>query len=210
MDFLVQISSKLIAVLALLSLIIPLASFTPVSAAGGTVQLTMNIKDVGGGTIPGILVSPMIFQSNNSVSMLMVVDGSIPVFGGLSTAHVLANGLLTGMRSGTDLSGQVSSVVGNATSFPAGRADFVGQGQWKGSLSGSHGSGTLTTTITFTKSPVPQIQTNSPYPVTGTWSADFSMPVPEFGSALPIMIALTIATFLVLRMRKPKQRSHRS
>jgi hypothetical protein len=205
MDFSIRTPSKFIVTVAILSLMIPLAAFTPVSATGGTVQLSVQIPAVGGGTIPGTIENPMIFQSNNSVSMLMTVEGSIPILGGLSSAHVKANGMLSGMRNGADLSGPVQDVVGNATSV-AGTARFVGQGQWKGSLSGSHGTGTLNVTITFTNSPVPQIQVNTPYPTTGTWSADFSMPVPEFGSALPtFMIMLTIATFLLLRIREPKQ-----
>ena len=200
MDFLIRTRSRLIAALALLSLIIPLAALAPVSAAG-TVQVTMNIPNVASGTLSGTLDNTVIFQNNNSVSMHMIVDGQLPLFGGLSYAHVHSTGMLIGVKNGAQLSGQVVNVVGNSTSF-AGNAKFVGQGQWVGSLSGSHGTGTINSTVTFSSAPSP-IQVNTPYKTTGTWSADFSTPVPEFGSALPtVMIALTIATFLILRIRE--------
>ena len=83
-------------------------------------------------------------------------------------------------------------------------ADFVGQGNWNGSLNGSHGTGVLDGTITFTDSPVPQIPVGHPIPVSGTWTSDFELPVPEFGLQLPTYVILfAIVTLVVLSTHRP-------
>ena len=104
------------------------------------------------------------------------------------------------------LSGQIHGVVGKVQIciLLCVGAGFVAQGNWNGSLNGSHGTGVLDGTITFTDSPVPQIPVGQPIPVSGTWASDFELPVPEFGLQLPTYVLLfAIVTFAVLSTRRP-------
>jgi hypothetical protein len=197
MDFSIHIPSKTIMAAAILSLLIPLAAFAPVAAAGGSFQLKFGLAGVWTGTLPGELQNGVI-QSDNSVSMTMVFNDQIQT--SIGPVQVTINGVLNGVKSGSSLSGTIQGMVGKVSAMGL-SGDFVGQGQWNGSLAGSHGTGTMTGTITFTNSPVPQISTNQPYPISGTWDSDFSIAVPEFGSTLPTyMILFAITIFLIIYM----------
>ncbi len=197
MNFSIHISSKMIIAVATLSLLVPLAAFAPVSATGGSFQLKFGLAGIWTGTIPGELQNAVI-QPNNSVSMTMVLDDQIQT--SVGPIRVTINGILNGVKSGSALSGTIQGMVGKVSAMGL-SGDFAGQGQWNGSLNGSHGTGTITGTLTFTNSPVPQIPTNQPYPISGTWDSDFSIAVPEFGSTLPTyMILFAVTTFLIIYM----------
>jgi hypothetical protein len=197
MDFLIHTPNKMIIAIAILSLLTPLAAFTPVSATGGSFQLKFGLAGVWTGTLPGELQNAVI-QPDNSASMTMVLNDQIQT--SIGPAQVTINGKLNGVKSGSALSGTIQGMVGKVSAMGL-SGDFVGQGQWNGSLSGSHGTGTITGTVTFTNSPVPQIPTNQPYPISGTWDSDFSIAMPEFGSTLPTyMILFAITSFLIIYM----------
>ena len=197
MGFLIRIPRKMIIAAAILSLLLPLAAFAPVSATGGSFQLKFGLAGVWTGTLPGELQNGVI-QSNNSVSMTMVLNDQIQT--SIGPVQVTINGMLNGVKSGTALTGTIQGMVGKVSAMGL-SGNFVGQGQWNGSLAGSHGTGTMTGTVTFTNSPLPQISTNQPYPISGTWDSDLSIAVPEFGSTLPTyMILFTFTIFLIVYM----------
>jgi hypothetical protein len=180
---------------AILSLVVAATALTPITASGGTLQLSLQ----GYGTVSGELRNAII-QPNNSVSMIMVVNDKIQTSNG--PVQLTSNGTWTGVRNGSFLSGSIKGIVGRAhfCIFICVSADFVGQGHWIGTLSGSRGTGTFDGTITFTNSPVPQIQNGQPYLISGTWNADFNIPIPEFGQSPPIyvVVALTLASLLLV------------
>jgi hypothetical protein len=203
MGFLIRIPSKMIIAAAILSLLLPLAAFAPVSATGGSFQLKFGLAGVWTGTLPGELQNGVI-QSNNSVSMTMVFNDQIQT--SIGPVLVTINGMLNGVESGSALSGTIQGMVGKVSAMGL-SGDFVGQGQWNGSLAGSHGTGAMVGTVTFTNSPVPQISTNQPYPISGTWESDFSIAVPEFRSTLPTYMILFVITSLLIIYMNGQQRS---
>jgi hypothetical protein len=203
MGFLIRIPSKMIIAAAILSLLLPLAAFAPVSATGGSFQLKFGLAGVWTGTLPGELQNGVI-QSNNSVSMTMVFNDQIQT--SIGPVLVTINGMLNGVESGSALSGTIQGMVGKVSAMGL-SGDFVGQGQWNGSLAGSHGTGAMAGTVTFTNSPVPQISTNQPYPISGTWESDFSIAVPEFRSTLPTYMILFVITSLLIIYMNGQQRS---
>jgi hypothetical protein len=195
MEFQIHHTNTVIVSFVILSLIIiTLAAFTPVKAGGGSLQLSLQ----GYGSVPGQLLNAII-QPNSSVSMIMVVNDKIQTSNG--PVQITSNGTWTGVRNASAVSGPIRGIVGKAQFCVlfCMSADFVGQGHWYGSLSGSHGTGTFNGTITFTNSPVPQIQNGQPYLISGTWNADFDIPVPEFGpQTLTYMIAAFAFASLLL------------
>lgn len=180
-------------------LLVQVASFTPVSATAGSLQITIQ----GYGTVAGQLENAII-APNSSVSMIMVVNDQLQTSNG--PAQITGTGRWDGARNGAALSGQIHGVVGKVQVciLLCLSADFIGQGNWNGSLNGSHGTGVLDGTITFTDSPVPQIPVGHPIPMSGTWTSDFELPVPEFGLQLPTYVILfAIVTFAVLSTHRP-------
>ena len=170
----------------------------------------MQLSLQGYGSIPGELRSAII-QPNNSVYMLMVINNKVQTSNG--PVQITSNGTWTGTRNGSTLSGPIRNLAGNAQVCVVicFSADFTGQGHWYGSLTGSDGTGTLNGTITFTNSPVPQIQTGQPYLMSGTWNADFDLPVPEFAPPSPayMITIFTLATILLMLTLRPRNRSPR-
>ena len=203
MELSFRVSSKTIIAAVILSLLIPLATFAPVSAAGGSFQLKFGLAGIWTGTLSGDLQNAVI-QPDNSVSMTMVLNDQIQT--SIGPVQVTINGILNGVKSGSAMSGTIQGMVGKASAMGL-SGDFVGQGQWNGSLAGSHGTGTMTGTLTFTNSPVPQISTNQPYPISGTWDSDFSIAVPEFGSTFPTYMILLATTIFVVIYVNDHQRS---
>ncbi len=185
---------------AIISLVcVPLVAFTPISASAGSVQIAIQ----GYGTVAGQMENAII-APNNSVSMIMVVNDQIQTSYG--PAQITGTGRWNGVRNGAALSGQIHDVVGKVQVciLLCVSADFVGQGNWNGTLNGSHGTGVLGGTITFTDSPVSQIPVGHPIPVSGTWTSDFALPVPEFGLQLPTYVILfAIVTLVVLSTHRP-------
>lgn len=178
---------------------VPLVTFTPVSATAGPLQITIQGYGIVAGQLENAIIAP-----NNSVSMVMVVNDQIQTSSG--PAQITGTGRWDGVRNGAALSGQIHEVVGKVQVciLLCVSADFVGQGNWNGSLNGSHGTGVLGGTITFTDSPVPQIPVGHPIPVSGTWTSDFELPVPEFGLQVPTYVILfVIVTLVVLSTHRP-------
>ena len=188
--------------LVILSLIITFAAFTPVTAGGGSLQLSLQ----GYGSVPGQLLNAII-QPDSSVSMIMVVNDKIQTSNG--PVQIASNGTWTGVRIGTVVSGPIRGIVGKAQFcvLVCMSADFVGQGHWFGSLSGSHGTGIFNGTITFTNSPVPQIQNGQSYLISGTWIADFDIPAPEFGSQAPTYMIAVFAFVSLLLISAQRRRN---
>jgi hypothetical protein len=179
-------------------LLVPIASFTPITATAGSLQITIQ----GYGTVAGQLENATI-EPNNSVSMVMVVNDQIQTSNG--PAQMTGTGTWDGVRNGAGLSGQIQGVVGKvqACILLCLTADYVGQGNWNGSLNGSQGTGVLEGTITFTDSPVPQIPVGKSIPVSGTWTSDFAVPVPEFGMQLPTFVIVFAIVTYAIYVRRP-------
>jgi hypothetical protein len=135
------------------------------AAADGSFQFT-----VSGYSVTGQL-SNAIVKPDNSVSMNMIVDGSVQT--PIGPAPIRASGIWDGALRGVELSGTIHDVTGtiHACFFVwCGDTNYVGSGQWNGQLNESQ----VTGTITFTSSPFPQIPLNQPQPVQGTWTANFT------------------------------------
>ena len=187
---------------SILSILLLLSACMPVYAGLGTLQLSLQ----GYGSLPGELQNTII-QPDNSVSMSMVINSKVQTANG--PAQLTSNGAWVGTRSGSALSGQINGITGRAQicMLVCVTADFVGQGFWNGSLNGSHGSGNFDGYISFTNSPVPQIQNGQPYGISGTWNADFDLPAPEFGLQTPIFmfVVLSCATLLLISTHKTRK-----
>ena len=145
------------------------SSLHPVMATQGAGAFTLNLT---GYTLNGNLENAMV--KANSVSMNMILNGNIPT--SLGQVPVTTNGIWIGSRNGTSLTGTIQDVSGTINMcmlFWCGKATFTGQGEWKGNLTATEGTGVFEGTITFTSSDFSQIHLNQPAPISGTWNADF-------------------------------------
>jgi hypothetical protein len=110
--------------------------------------------------------------------MQMIISGEIDTPYGY--APVTGSGVWEGARNGAGLSGTVQDVTGviyGCHNSRCGDITYIAAGQWTGTLSGSNGAGAFSGTITFTTSPFSSIPLNTPQPVTGTWNAQFLLPL---------------------------------
>jgi hypothetical protein len=116
--------------------------------------------------------------TNGTVSMTMTLNSQIQTQVG--PIPMTATGIWIGSVNGTTVTGTIQDVTGNVEAcvlFMCGSSDFIGQGQWTGTLNnGSNASsnalGAFTATITFTSSSFSQVPLNKPEPVSGTWNAN--------------------------------------
>jgi hypothetical protein len=161
--------------LSIVLLIVTLFGYAiaPVFATSGSGSFTLIMS---GYPVNGNLQN-VVANSDGSVSMNMVLDGSVS--SPIGPVPIVANGAWVGMRNGSELSGMIQNVAGTARIcfiFWCGNANFVGQGEWSGTLASNStlGSGGFEGTITFTSSDFSQIPVGQPQPVSGTWNADFS------------------------------------
>jgi hypothetical protein len=192
-----------IAPIAVLSLLLPLAALTPVMGTGGSVQLSLQ----GYGTVPGELQNTII-EPNNTVSMTMLLNDQIQASNG--PIQVTGSGVWNGVRNGSVLSGQIQGLAGKVQACVPFclSADFVGLGNWNGELNeSSQGTGTITGTITFVSSSIPQIPVGQTYPISGTWQAEFVLPIPEFRSDAPAYMIVLAVTALTVATTHPLQKS---
>ena len=204
----IPLRGRWIALVSVLSLLLPLAVLTPVMGTGGSVQLSLQ----GYGTLPGELQNTII-QPNNSISMTMLINDQIQTSNG--PIQVTGRGVWNGVRNSSGLSGQIQSLTGKVQACVPFclSADFVGLGNWNGGLSesSSQGTGTLTGTITFVSSSIPQIPVGQTYPISGTWNADFGLPMPEFRSeATAYMIAFAVAALTLVTTHPLKSKNKSS
>jgi len=191
-------------ILALTSLLIILVFVSPPAAAGsGTGSVIIRIQ--GYGTVHGQLQNALI-QSNNSVTMSMVVNDQLQTSQG--TYPLNATGSWNGALNNSTLSGTINNVQGKihvCVIFSCNDVDFSGHGTWTGQLqTTSSGSGNFTGTITITNSPYPQIQQGQIIPLHGSWTSDFASAVPEFNyqTSLVLFTTLMVAIILTLRRRR--------
>lgn len=146
-------------------------SFFPVMANAG--QGTF-VLDLTGYSLNGNLQNAIVKTS--SVSMNMILNGNLQT--SIGQVPITASGVWVGTRNGSRVSGLIQGVSGTVHAcflFWCGKATFIGQGEWSGTLSSTQGTGVFDGTITFTTSDFPQIHLNQPALITGTWTADFQL-----------------------------------
>ena len=146
-------------------------AFSPVLADPGEGTFAMNLS---GNTLNGNLQNAII--KSNSVSLSMILNGYVQT--SIGPVPIAANGVWVGTRNGTTLTGAIQDVTGTVHMcilFWCGQAAFVGQGQWRGTLASTDGTGTFDGTVTFISSDFSQIHLNQPAPVSGTWNASFQL-----------------------------------
>ncbi len=134
--------------IAVLFLMSSIALLTPVAAAGGPIQFTVQ----GYGTVRGQLENAVI-QPNNTISINMLVNDQLQTSQG--KFPIFARGIWNGIRNGSTLSGDIRDVTGKmqiCILFACNDANFVGEGHWTGSLNATHATGNYIGTITFTNS----------------------------------------------------------
>jgi len=141
---------------------------TPAAAQSvGSLQLNL-----GNEQISGQLTN--LKATNGTVSMVMTLNTQIQTQ--IGPIPMTATGVWIGSVNGTSVSGAIQGVTGNIQAcvlFMCGSSDFVGQGQWTGTVNNnSIASGTFTATITFTSSSFSQVPLNKPEPISGTWNAN--------------------------------------
>lgn len=178
------------------------------SPALGVGTGTVVLQVEGYGTVQGQLENAAILE-NNAVTMIMAVNDQIQTAQG--SFPIEAAGNWDGVRNVFVMSGTISNVSGkiHICVVVCNDADFVGQGNWSGQLDSSmNGSGNFTGSITFTNSPYPQIPTNQPVPMDGSWRASFAHPVPEFrwSGAIMFMVALIVVSISVSQIRLHESR----
>jgi len=141
--------------------------------SGGAGSFTLVVR---GYTVTGELQNAVL-NPDGTISMKMALDGSVP--SPIGAVPITANGVWTGVRNGSILSGTIGNVAGSVNPcflFWCGAANFVGQGQWSGSLvsNSTVGSGEFQGTITFTSSDISGVPVGQPEAISGSWNADFS------------------------------------
>ena len=134
----------------------------------GSVQLSVQ----GYGNLSGQLLN-ISLQPNGDVSMVMAFNGKLQTpYGSFS---VIGTGVWIGVANESNLSGTIQSITGQVQIcvLSCSNANFVGKGDWTGSMMNLAASGTLSGTITFTNSPYPQqLPPNQLIPITGAWNAE--------------------------------------
>jgi hypothetical protein len=171
----------------------------------GTGSVLLQIQ--GYGTLHGQLQDAII-QTNDSIAMRMTIDDQIQTTQG--SFPVQATGAWYGVRNGPSISGTIRDVVGKIAIciiLSCNDAEFLGQGNWAGSLdASSNGSGNFTGTIAFTKSPYAQIPTGQSIPAYGSWIASFSSPLPElqWDAVFAFAVLLTAVPLTLIRRRTRK------
>jgi hypothetical protein len=157
--------------LVLVLLGLPAALYAQSGTGDGSFAFTLN-----GYTVQGKLLNAII-RPDNSVRLDMNVLDTIRTT--VMDVPISGSGEWYGTVNVTALSGTINDVHGSAQVciffIFCSNADYIGQGTWTGTLSGSQGTGTFQGTITFTSSPVPQILVNQPIPVSGTWNSNFQI-----------------------------------
>jgi len=189
-------------ILALTVLLTILVCVSPAAAAGsGTGSVVVQIQ--GYGTVHGQLQNALI-QSNNSVTMLMVVNDQLQTSQG--TYPLNATGSWNGALNNSTLSGTINNVQGKihvCVIFSCNDVDFSGQGTWTGQLqTTSSGSGNYTGTITITNSPYPQIQQGQKIPIYGSWTSSFASAVPEFNYHTSLLLAILMVAIILTHRRR--------
>jgi hypothetical protein len=166
MKWLLTSGAVLVVIVLLFSSVAP----TLATSGQGTFQMVVRGYPVSGS------LQNAIINSEGKVSMKMVVSGNMQTpIGGVP---ITGSGVWVGVRSGSMVSGLIQNVAGRVHIciwFWCGNANFVGQGHWSGTLTGTSGAGTFDGTITFTSSDFSQIPVNQPQPVSGTWNAEFQL-----------------------------------
>jgi len=139
--------------------------------------------------------------------MTMLVNDQIQTSNG--PIQVTGTGVWNGVRNDSVLSSQIQGLtrkVQACVPFCL-SAYFLGLGNWNGELNeSSQGTGTITGTITFVSSSIPQIPVGQTYPISGTWNANFALPTPEFESETTTYIIILAVAGLALATTHPQQK----
>jgi hypothetical protein len=192
---------QLIYLVAIALIIAPASTIPTVAAVNGAGSLQLSLASYG--TVQGQLQNAIIYP-NNTILMTMNVNDRLQT--SLGTIPITATGTWTGVRSDSAVSGSIGNVAGKAQIciiFSCNDANYAGQGQWSGSINATQANGIFQGTITFTNSPVSQIPVGQPISISGTWTADFMIPVPEFGSEFKVfLLVYAIVLFVVHRKRR--------
>lgn len=184
-------------------LVVTLLCTVAVGAVTGQGSLQLSVS--GYGEVQGMLQDATIYP-NGTVSMIMSVNDQMQTSYG--AIPVTATGLWNGVINGSEVSGSIQNVAGDAhicVVFLCGDANFIGQGEFTGSLNASHATGVFQGTITFTNSPVSQIPVGQPIPMSGSWSADFLTPVPEFGSDSVTFVSVFAAAIMLFSVSRKRR-----
>ena len=195
---------KRIVIIAII--LVSLSQISPQVHGSGTGSILLQIQ--GYGTIHGQLQNATI-QANNSIAMTMTINDQIQTPQG--SYPVQATGTWYGVRTGSAMSGAIRDVAGKidiCIILSCSDAEFVGQGNWTGSLdASSNGSGNFTATITFTKSPYVQIPTGQSIPTYGSWVASFAYPMPElqWGVIFGFVVLMTAVPLTLIRRKSEKE-----
>jgi hypothetical protein len=160
-----------VSVLLLIVIFSYSASMVMADSGAGSFTLVVSGYSING-NLQNVVVNP-----DGSISMNMLLDGTVQT--SLGPVPITANGVWVGTQNGYTVSGTIQGVSGSANFcywFWCGTANFVGQGQWGGSLSPNSniGSGGFQGTITFTSSDFSEIPVGQPQPISGTWNAVFN------------------------------------
>ncbi len=202
MRVVIDLRARLITSIVLCVLLMPaIFNYTrPVYATPGQGSLQLILQ--GYGSVNGELLDAAI-RPDNSITMEMIVNNQMQTSYG--SFPVTANGVWIGLSNGTSVSGSIQNVTGKVQIFLS-NADFVGRGEWTGSLNGTLAAGTFGGTIIFTSSPLPQqIPQNQAIPSTGTWNATLSSsstPVPEFNLNLAMFVAAFGVLMIIVATRR--------
>ena len=160
-------------IMYLLTFVLVLAALPTLQAQSGSGTGSFAFT-LSGYTLQGQLANAIIYPDKH-VSLTMSLHDNIRT--SVCGVPISGVGEWSGIANAASLSGVIQDVKGTARVciwfFVCGNADYIGQGTWLGSLSGSQGTGTFQGTITFTSSPVSQIPVNQPIPISGTWSSVF-------------------------------------
>jgi hypothetical protein len=157
--------------LMLVLFVLPTALYAQAGTGMGSFTFTLSNYAVQG------QLGNAVIRNDNSVTLTMTVSSDIQT--SVARVPISGSGEWYGRANATSLSGTIQNVNGNARIcmlyFFCSDANYIGQGTWTGTLSGSQGTGTFQGTITFTSSPIPQIPVNQPIPISGTWSSNFQL-----------------------------------
>ena len=161
--------SKHLLLVMLLTLFVSGMVLSGFAAGQGIVQVTLH----GYGNLSGQLTN-VILQPDGSISMVMTINNNIQT--SLGSFPVTATAGWTGTMTGSTLSGTIQNLAGKVQICVLGNCgtgNFIGKGNWTGSMANSVANGTFYGSITFTNTPFQQqLPANVAIPISGTWNAN--------------------------------------
>jgi hypothetical protein len=151
--------------LLLIALVIS-ASQVAASSGQGTVQLSISF-----GSVQGQLTDATLF-ANGTISMKMTINNQMDT--SIGPVQITATGEWLGTRNGQQLAGTINNIVGTAGVISH-NIKFNGKGTFTGTLTGNGGQGSFSGSLTASNSPISEVPANQAIPMSGTWSATFTV-----------------------------------